>query len=130
MANLIKIKNKIKRFNKKIIVPGDKSLSIRWVLFSSLASGKSKAHNILISEDVLAAINAVKKLGLKVILKDNICTIFGKGMNGFNYKKNLKIIQNSINLILNWWLSFAEKIIPSRAFLFSNNSLLKCSSTA
>ena len=95
MANLIKIKNKIKRFNKKIIVPGDKSLSIRWVLFSSLASGKSKAHNILISEDVLAAINAVKKLGLKVILKDNICTIFGKGMNGFNYKKNLVI--NAMN---------------------------------
>ena len=95
MANLIKIKNKIKIFNKKIIVPGDKSLSIRWVLFSSLASGKSKAHNLLMSDDVLAAINAIKKLGVKVNLKNNICTIFGNGLGGYNYKKNLVI--NAMN---------------------------------
>ena len=38
----------------------------------------------------------------------------------FNYKKNLKIIQNSINLILNWWLSFAEKIIPSKINIISD----------
>tara|TARA_X000000950_G_scaffold287342_1_gene399256 strand:- start:1102 stop:2325 length:1224 start_codon:yes stop_codon:yes gene_type:complete len=38
----------------------------------------------------------------------------------YNYKKNLKIIQNSINLILNWWLSFNEKYIPSKIFLISD----------
>ena len=43
---------------------GDKSLSIRWVLFSSLASGKSK-ENLLLSDDVLAAFNAIRKLGIK-----------------------------------------------------------------
>jgi len=95
MTNQIKISYKIKNFNKKITVPGDKSLSIRWVLFSSLASGKSEARNILVSEDVLAAINAVKKLGIKVNLKKNICTIFGNGLNGFHYKKDLVI--NAMN---------------------------------
>ena len=71
MSNSIKIDNKINSFNKTITVPGDKSLSIRWVLFSSMANGKSKAFNLLLSEDVLAAINAVKKLGIKVKLYKN-----------------------------------------------------------
>ena len=44
---------------KKITVSGDKSLSIRWVLFSSLASGVSIANNLLLSEDVRAAIKAI-----------------------------------------------------------------------
>ena len=69
MSDSIIIKNKIKDFNKKIIVSGDKSISIRWILFSSLANGMSKAENLLMSEDVLAAIKTIKKLGIKVILK-------------------------------------------------------------
>ena len=84
-------KNKIKSFNKEIIVSGDKSLSIRWVLFSSLSNGVSKAQNLLMSEDVMAAIRAIKKLGIKVIYKKNICKIYGKGIDGYKYKKNLTI---------------------------------------
>ena len=61
MSNSVNISNKIKSYNKIINVSGDKSLSIRWVLLSSLATGKSKALNLLLSEDVLATINAVKK---------------------------------------------------------------------
>ena len=71
-------------------------MSIRWVLFASLANGKSKAKNLLMSEDVLAAIQAIKKLGIKVIIKKNECIIFGKGVDGYKYKKNLIInAQNS-----------------------------------
>jgi len=96
MANSIIVKRKINSFNKKIIVSGDKSLSIRWVLFSSLASGVSIANNLLLSEDVHAAIKAIQKLGIKVIIKKKICKIFGKGINGYNYKKNITInAQNS-----------------------------------
>ena len=96
MANIVKIKKKINNFQKTITVPGDKSLSIRWVLFSSLATGKSKAKNLLMSEDVLAAINAIKKLGIKVSFNKKECQIFGKGVDGYKYKKNLKInAQNS-----------------------------------
>ena len=56
MSNIVKIRKKIGDYKKTVIVPGDKSLSIRWVLFSSLANGMSKAKNLLMSEDVLAAI--------------------------------------------------------------------------
>ena len=91
MSKVIKINKRIENFKRIIVVPGDKSLSIRWVLFASLANGKSKAKNLLLSEDVLAAIEAVKKLGVKVKIKKKECVIFGKGINGYQYKKNLKI---------------------------------------
>ena len=91
MSQSITINNKIKDFNKKIEVPGDKSISIRWVLFSSLADGKSTAKNLLLSEDVRAALKVIKKLGIKAKVNLNKCIIYGKGINGYKYKKNLKL---------------------------------------
>ena len=91
MSKSIIIESKIKSFKKTIKVSGDKSISIRWVLFSSLANGVSTAKNLLISEDVIAAINAIKKLGIKVNLNKNNCKIFGRGVDGYKYKKNLII---------------------------------------
>ena len=91
MSNNLIINYKIKNFNKSITVSGDKSLSIRWVLFSSIANGKSKAYNLLLSEDVKAAINAVKKLGARVKFNKNYCSIIGNGPNGYKYKKNITI---------------------------------------
>ena len=58
------INEKIKKFNKKIIVPGDKSISIRFILMASMAVGKSTAFNILRSEDVLNSLYALKKLSI------------------------------------------------------------------
>ena len=96
MPNKIVLKRKIINFDKKISIPGDKSLSIRWVLISSLANGVSKAKNLLMSKDVAASIEAVKKLGAKVILRENVCKIHGVGIKGYKYKKNLIInAQNS-----------------------------------
>ena len=91
MSNSLLIKKKLKDFNKKISVSGDKSISIRWVLFASIANGISIAQNLLISEDVLATIKAIKKLGIKVKLNKNLCKVYGKGINGYRYKKNITI---------------------------------------
>jgi len=89
MNNSIKINKKIKPYNTKIIIDGDKSLSIRWVLLASQAIGKSKAYKLLKSEDVMSAIICLKKLGVKVKIKDNYCEIIGRGLNSYNYKNNL-----------------------------------------
>ena len=56
MKQIFSNKEKVKTFHKTIQVAGDKSLSVRWVLFSSLAKGKLKNYNLLKSEDVLATI--------------------------------------------------------------------------
>jgi 3-phosphoshikimate 1-carboxyvinyltransferase len=91
MSKVLLIKNKVKKFNTKIYVSGDKSLSIRWVLLASQATGKSNGYNLLMSEDVLAALDSIKKLGIKVKIFKDHCEIFGNGINGFKYKKNLII---------------------------------------
>ena len=85
----IEIDEKIKKFNKKIIVDGDKSLSIRWALIASQAFGISKARNLLKSEDVNNTLKCLKNLGIKIKKYKNLCYIFGRGINGFKYKKNL-----------------------------------------
>ncbi len=91
MQKSIKINSAIKKFNKKIKVDGDKSLSIRFVLLASQAIGKSKAFNILRSADLVSSLKILRKLGIKIQLKKNYCEIIGQGVNGFHYKKNLTL---------------------------------------
>ena len=87
---MISIKKKINHFKKKsITVSGDKSLSIRFVLLSSISKGKSVAYNLLKSEDVLNTIKCMKKLGIKINFKKSKCVVYGKGLHGLKYKKNL-----------------------------------------
>ena len=96
MQNQIVIKKKINNYNKRIIIPGDKSLSIRWILISSLANGISTAKNLLMSEDVIAAIKAIRKLGVKAKINNTICKIYGVGIDGYKYRRGLTInAQNS-----------------------------------
>ena len=97
MSDIFVIKKRINSFYNKIVrVSGDKSLSIRWVLLASLAKGKSRALNLLYSDDVKASIKVVKKLGIKVKLKKDFCEIYGEGLNGYKYKKNITLnAQNS-----------------------------------
>ena len=87
MKNHIKILRTIKPFNKTLKIEGDKSLSIRWALVASQASGKSKSYNLLKSEDVMNTLICLKKLGIKVKLSQKSCEIIGTGINGYKYNK-------------------------------------------
>ena len=85
------IYEKIKKFNNKIIVPGDKSISIRFILMAAMAIGKSTAINILRSQDVLNSLYALKRLSINFKINKNNCEIYGKGLNGLNFKNNTVI---------------------------------------
>ena len=91
MTNCLKINKKISPYDQKILIDGDKSLSIRWALLASQAKGNSRAYKLLKSEDVLSTLNCLKELGVKIIFKKNYCEITGKGLNSYNYKKNLTL---------------------------------------
>ncbi len=91
MSNFKIDDKKINKYNKQITIDGDKSISIRWVLFASIAEGISTAENLLLSEDVLAAIKSIKKLGIRIKFINKKCKIYGRGINGYKYKKNLTI---------------------------------------
>ena len=91
MLSKIRINKTIKPFNKILEIEGDKSLSIRWALLASQARGVSKSINLLKSEDVISTLNCLKKLGVKVLLKKNICKIYGLGLNGYKYRKDITL---------------------------------------
>ena len=69
MKNQIKIESPIKPFKKQIEVSSDKSLSIRCILLSSIALGRSKIFNLLDSEDVNNTLKVIKKIGVNYIKK-------------------------------------------------------------
>ena len=89
MGKKLFINNKNNSFKKTVSIDGDKSISIRTLLLGSQAYGKSSVENLLLSEDIINAIKCLRKLGIKIILKKNKCFIYGRGINGFDYKKNI-----------------------------------------
>ena len=91
MLNAVRIKKKINHFNSSITVPGDKSISIRWVLLSSQAIGISIAENLLESEDVINSIKCIKALGVEIKKVKNKYIVHGVGLNGFVAKKNITL---------------------------------------
>ena len=91
MNNFFLNKAEIKPFSATLKIEGDKSLSIRWALLASQASGTSYAKNILKSEDVLSTLKCLKKLGVKIKLTKNKCEIKGLGINNFKYKKKITL---------------------------------------
>tara|TARA_B110000027_G_scaffold27956_1_gene30606 strand:- start:744 stop:2066 length:1323 start_codon:yes stop_codon:yes gene_type:complete len=91
MLGIFNINKKIAPFNKAITIDGDKSLSIRWALLASQALGTSKAYKLLKSEDVLNTLKCLKKLGIKIKIRNDYCEIIGRGLNGYKYKNNLSL---------------------------------------
>ena len=124
MAKPIYISKIIKKFKKKIKVNGDKSLSIRWALMASQAIGKSRAYNLLKSEDVLSTLNCLKKLGIKIAFKNKYCEIKGNGINSFIYKKNLTINAGNSGTLGRLILALLIKS-PKKIKLIGDKSLSK-----
>ena len=91
MKNYLSINSLIPSFNKVLNIPGDKSLSIRWVLLASQAIGKSKAYNLLESEDVISAIISMRKLGVEILKRRGCYEINGVGLSGFRHKDNVSL---------------------------------------
>ncbi len=86
--NLI-LRNRINSFDRIINVDSDKSMSIRSFLLSAISQNISSVSNILESDDVMSAIDCLKKLGVRVIKKKpKSYIVFGKGLGSLTIKKN------------------------------------------
>lgn len=72
----------------RVAIPGSKSLTNRALLLAALAEGVSELFDILISDDTLALIDALHKLGIIVQLdKDNHSVIIAGGQGSFPKKE-------------------------------------------
>lgn len=71
------------RFEGRIKVPGDKSISHRAVMLAAVANGTSRISGLLQSEDVLATIRAFRQMGVEIEeAVDDLLTVKGVGPAG------------------------------------------------
>ena len=68
--------------------PPSKSILHRYIIGSSLAKGISKIENISFSDDIIATIEAMKKLGAKIEKKENYLLIDGSKTFDKEYLNN------------------------------------------
>ncbi|MFK5925675.1 MAG: 3-phosphoshikimate 1-carboxyvinyltransferase [Desulfuromusa sp.] len=67
----------------EIIVPGDKSISHRAIMFASLAQGNSRIRGLLRGEDCLSTMQAFKSLGIEVVEAGaDELIVHGRGLDG------------------------------------------------
>lgn len=74
---------KIKSIKGTLSLSGDKSISHRALLISSLAKGVSEITNLSNSDDVKRTIDCLTSLGIEVEHSDDKVIIFGKGFKGY-----------------------------------------------
>ena len=76
------ISNKIKDgIVGNINIPSDKSISHRSIIIPSISMGISEVNNLLMSDDVLHTVNALKNLGVKIEKSNDKFIIYGKGLS-------------------------------------------------
>jgi 3-phosphoshikimate 1-carboxyvinyltransferase len=80
---MLKEFNKINNLSGVLTLPGDKSISHRAVMFSSMAAGESFIQNLSNGEDVKSTINCFKQLGVEFITAKEGLRVLGKGFKNF-----------------------------------------------
>ena len=123
MSNLTLIANPTKTISGTVIVPGDKSISHRAIIFSMLCKGRTKIYNLLESEDVKRTIEVSQSLGTNIITNNQFIDIHGPGIDGISEPKSVLDFGNSGTS-----LRLFMGILSSQTFtttLTGDNSLLK-----
>ncbi|MCE5330407.1 3-phosphoshikimate 1-carboxyvinyltransferase [bacterium] len=69
--------------NGSVEVPGDKSISHRSIILSSITKEKVQIDNFLFSQDCLNTLKILKKIGVKYIINKDSILIEGHGVSGF-----------------------------------------------
>ena len=76
-------KQKKYKLKGSLQISGDKSISHRSLILSSMAIGKAKVSNLLESEDTLSTIKTLKALNIQIEKEDDSWIIMGNGTNGY-----------------------------------------------
>jgi len=101
--------------------PPSKSVLHRYIIASSLAKGISKIENISFSEDIIATIEAMRKLGAKIEQKENYLLIDGS-YTFKNLNENIEIDCNESGSTLRFL--FPLSIVEENKVLFKGRGKL------
>ena len=75
--------NKVNKLCGEVILPGDKSISHRALMFAALANGISEITNLSPSQDVQSTAQCLQQLGVRIWLQNNKTYVAGNGLHGF-----------------------------------------------
>lgn len=67
------------RLRGRAIIPGDKGISHRALLLSSISQGKSVISGLNRGSDCAKTINCLQKLGVPIVQDGEIWSVFGRG---------------------------------------------------
>jgi 3-phosphoshikimate 1-carboxyvinyltransferase len=84
-----------KGLNGTLVVPGDKSISHRAVMFGAVANGVTTIHNFLKAEDCMSTVSCFRKLDIKIDEEAEKVVIEGKGWEGLNEPESVLDAGNS-----------------------------------
>ncbi|SIQ44316.1 3-phosphoshikimate 1-carboxyvinyltransferase [Halanaerobium kushneri] len=88
--------NPADKISGEIRVPGDKSISHRSLILSSIAEGESKIEGLLEAEDCLSTMGIMRDLGVEITKEQKgKYTVQGKGLNGLEEAGNVLDCGNS-----------------------------------
>lgn len=78
-----------------VIIPGDKSISHRAIMFGSIANGTTKITNFLPGADCLSTISCFKQMGVHIEQDGASVVVEGKGIDGLMEPSQLLDVGNS-----------------------------------
>ncbi|MCF2679967.1 3-phosphoshikimate 1-carboxyvinyltransferase [Faecalicatena contorta] len=87
--------NPVKSIRGEIMIPGDKSISHRSVMFGSIALGTTEITNFLEGADCLSTIGCFQSMGINIERKGASLFVHGKGMRGLTAPQNTLDVGNS-----------------------------------
>jgi len=113
--------------------PPDKSITIRWLVISSISNKKTVIINPLFCDDTINTIKTLQKLGVKIKIENKKIIVWGKSLKDF--KKEIINVGESallLNLILpilinqkHTYKIYGKKTILRRSFKETITSLSK-----
>ena len=75
---------KAAKLQGELLVPGDKSISHRAVMFGALSEGKTRISHFLTGEDCLSTIKCFQAMGIDIRQDGTEVTVSGKGLHGLS----------------------------------------------
>jgi 3-phosphoshikimate 1-carboxyvinyltransferase len=85
----------VNSINGQIKIPGDKSISHRSVIISSLTRDKVIIKNYLFSDDCIRTIEVLKMLGVGIDKFESNLVVYGKGINKLKEPDDILYVGNS-----------------------------------
>lgn len=74
---------------------GDKSISHRAIMFSSIAKGTTRISNFLMGQDCLSTVDCFRKMGVNISINDREVIVNGVGLKGLKPPKDILNVGNS-----------------------------------